>query len=197
MGPLALSNGTTFLADHYVFACGPWLGRLFPDIIGGLLRPTRQEVFFFGAPPGDVRYSEGQMPAWIDHSSDILYYGTPGSDHRSFKAADDSRGPDCDPTSQERLASAEMARQIRAHVEFRFPGLKGAPIVESRVCQYEQTPDENFIMDRHPQAANAWIVGGGSGHGYKHGPAVGEIAAQMILGAKDPDPLYRLARFAR
>jgi glycine/D-amino acid oxidase-like deaminating enzyme len=64
------------------------------------------------------------------------------------------------------------------------------------VCQYENTPDENFIMDRHPSAANAWLVGGGSGHGYKHGPAVGEMMAQLVLGKKQPDPYFGLARFS-
>ena len=197
MRGLALSDGTVLRADQYIFACGPWLGRLFPDVVGNLVLPTRQEVFFFGTAPGDARYSEGQTPTWIDHGPDYLYYGVPGNERRGFKAGDDARGPECDPTSQERTVSAEGLRKIRKHVEFRFPGLKGAPVVESRVCQYEQTPDENFIIDRHPEAANAWLVGGGSGHGYKHGPAVGELVAEMILGKKAIDPIFSLKRFAR
>ena len=191
---LALSDGSTLHADQYVFACGPWLGKLFPDVIGNLVRPTRQEVFFFGAPPGDERYSEGRMPAWIDRGKDYLFYGVPGNAWRGFKAGDDARGPECDPTSQERIASPEALRKVREYVEFRFPGLKGAPLVESRVCQYEQTQDDNFIIDRHPAAANAWLVGGGSGHGYKHGPAVGELVAQLVLGKKAINPLFTLAR---
>jgi glycine/D-amino acid oxidase-like deaminating enzyme len=137
------------------------------------------------------------MPTWIDHGPNHFYYGIPGNEWRGFKAADDTRGPACDPTSQERTASAEGLRNVRHHVEFRFPGLKGAPVVETRVCQYEQTPDENFIIDRHPLTANAWLVGGGSGHGYKHGPAVGELVAQLVLGKKSPDPFFGLARFPR
>jgi monomeric sarcosine oxidase len=197
MTGLALSDGAALNADQYVFACGPWLGKLFPDVIGNRVRPTRQEVFFFGTPAGDGRYSEGQMPTWIDHGPNHFFYGIPGNDWRGFKAADDTRGPDCDPTSQERTVSPEALRNVRDHVEFRFPGLKGAPVVETRVCQYEETPDENFIIDRHPTAANAWLVGGGSGHGYKHGPAVGELVAQMVLGKKSLDPFFSLARFAR
>jgi glycine/D-amino acid oxidase-like deaminating enzyme len=197
MGELALSDGSTLRADHYVFACGPWLGKLFPDVIGNLVRPTRQEVFFFGTPPGDPQYSEAHMPAWIDRGPDYIFYGVPGNEYRGFKAGDDARGPECDPTSLERTASPEVLRKVRNHVEFRFPGLKGAPLIESRVCQYEQTPDENFIIDRHPGAENAWLVGGGSGHGYKHGPAVGELVAQMVLGRKAIDPFFTLARFER
>ena len=197
MGRLVLAGHTTFQADQYVFACGPWLGKLFPAVIGNLVRPTRQEIFFFGTPAGDTRYSEGEMPTWIDHGTNHFFYGIPGNDWRGFKAADDARGPDCDPTSQERTISQEGLHNVRNHVEFRFPGLKGAPVVETRVCQYEQTPDENFIIDRHPAAANAWLVGGGSGHGYKHGPAVGEMVAQLVLGKKALDPFHGLARFAR
>ena len=70
------------------------------------------------------------------------------------------------------------------------------------MCQYEQSPDEHFIIDRHPEAANAWLVGGGSGHGFKHGPAVGELVARLVLtgaagaGAGAPDEQFRLSRFA-
>jgi monomeric sarcosine oxidase len=197
MSGIALADGAAFHADQYVFACGPWMGKLFPDVIGNLVRPTRQEVFFFGTPANDARYSEGQMPTWIDHGPNHFFYGIPGNDWRGFKAADDTRGPDCDPTSQERTVSPDALRSVRDHVEFRFPGLKGAPVVETRVCQYEETPDENFIIDRHPAAANAWLVGGGSGHGYKHGPAVGELVAGMVLGRKVADPIFGLARFSR
>ena len=195
MRALALSDGTTLSADQFVFACGPWLAKVFPDVIGHLIRPTRQEVFFFGTPAGEMRYSEAQMPTWIDASQPRVYYGIPGNEWRGFKAADDTRGPEVDPTSQERLLTPEAVRQVRDYVEFRFPGLKGAPVVEARVCQYENTPDENFIMDRHPAAANAWLLGGGSGHGYKHGPAVGELMAGLVLGTKPLDPFFGLARF--
>jgi monomeric sarcosine oxidase len=196
MRAAVLSDGTSLAADHYVFACGPWLGKLFSDVIGDLIRPTRQEVFFFGVPAGDARYSERQMPAWIDDSAERIYYGIPGNDWRGFKAADDTRGAGFDPTTGDRTPSPEAIRSVRAYVESRFPGLKGAPLVEARVCQYENTPDENFIMDRHPGAANVWLLGGGSGHGYKHGPAVGEMMAALVLGRKQVDSFHALARFA-
>ncbi len=197
MRALMLPGGVSLTADQYVFACGPWLGKLVPDVIGERVRPTRQEVFFFGVPAGDARYTEAQMPTWIDNGPSGVFYGIPGNEWRGFKAADDTRGPETDPTSQERIPTPDAVRHIREFVEFRFPGLKGAPVVETRVCQYENTPDENFIMDRHPAAANAWLVGGGSGHGYKHGPAVGEMTAQLVLGKKQPDPFFELARFAK
>jgi monomeric sarcosine oxidase len=197
MGGVTLSDGSKFSADQYIFACGPWLGQIFPGVIGKLIHPTRQEVFFFGLPAGDTRFIEPNMPTWIDHGPAHYFYGIPGNEWRGFKIADDNRGPDFDPTSGDRTPSAAAIQTAREHLEHRFPGLKGAPLVEARVCQYENTPDENFIMDRHPEAANVWLLGGGSGHGYKHGPAVGEMMSNLVLGRKPIDPVYELSRFKR
>jgi len=197
MRPATLSDGATISADQYVFACGPWLGKIFPEVIGHLLVPTRQEVYFFGVPGGDPRYSEGQMPTWIDHGQEHIFYGIPGNEWRGFKAGDDTRGAKFDPTNGDRTPTPAAIHAVREHIEHRFPGLKGAPLVEARVCQYENTPDENFIMDQHPGAQNAWLLGGGSGHGYKHGPAAGERMAALVLGKIPLDPLFGLARFSR
>jgi len=193
---VTLSDGTTLTADLFVFACGPWLGSLFPDVIGDRVRPTRQEVFFFGTPSGDRRFTEEALPVWADHGTHFMY-GIPGNEWRGFKVADDSRGPAFDPTSGERLPSSDALRTARDYLAFRFPDLKGAPLIEARVCQYENSPDEHFIIDRHPAAANAWLVGGGSGHGFKHGPAVGELVAQLVLAGGAPDPQFGLARFGK
>ncbi len=191
---LSLSDGSRLRADRYVFACGPWLGKLFPQTIGNHIRPTRQDVFFFGAPAGDERFSEASLPVWADHR-DRFIYGIPGSQGRGFKVADDTRGPEFDPTSGERTVSAEGLRAIREYVAFRFPALKDAPLLESRVCQYENSPDNNFIIDRHPGRENVWLLGGGSGHGFKHGPALGEMVSGLVVDGTDPDARFRLARF--
>jgi glycine/D-amino acid oxidase-like deaminating enzyme len=193
---LSLSDGSQLKADYYVFACGPWLGKLFSETIGDLVRPTKQDVFFFGTPAGDDRFSDAHLPVWADHRGRFRY-GIPGSDRRGFKIADDTRGPIFDPTNGERVVSQETLRDIRDYVGFRFPALKDAPLVETRVCQYEQTPDSHFIIDRHPAMEKVWIVGGGSGHGFKHGPAVGEMMAGLILNDQDPDAIFRLARFSK
>ena len=193
---VTLSDGTTLGADRFVFACGPWLGALFPDVVGDRVRPTQQEVFFFGTPAGDRRFTEEAMPVWADHGTRFMY-GIPGNEWRGFKIADDTRGPIFDPTAGERVPRAEALQTARDYVAFRFPALKGAPLLESRVCQYEESPDEHFIIDRHPAAANAWLVGGGSGHGFKHGPAVGELVATAVLDGEPPDAQFRLARFAK
>jgi len=194
LGGVALSDGSLLKADRFVFACGPWLGKLFPKAIGDRVQATKQDIFFFGAPAGDDRFCDTHLPVWADHRGRFRY-GIPGRDRRGFKIADDTRGPSFDPTFGERVASPETLKDIREYVGFRFPALKDAPLVETRVCQYEQTPDGDFIVDRHPSNENVWLLGGGSGHGFKHGPAVGEMMAEMILKDRAPEAAWRLGRF--
>ncbi len=197
---LKLAHSSPLKAHSYVFACGPWLGQLFPDAIGDLIQPTKQDVFFFGAPAGDNRFTDAHLPVWADHRGRFRYGipGAPAGDaRRGFKIADDTRGPAFDPTQGERVASPETLADIREYVAFRFPALKDAPLIETRVCQYEQTPDSHFIIDRHPKNENVWLLGGGSGHGFKHGPALGEMMAELILKDREPLAMWKLDRFNR
>jgi glycine/D-amino acid oxidase-like deaminating enzyme len=191
---LHLADGSKVTADSYVFACGPWLGELFPETIGVRIRPTKQDIFFFGVPAGEP-LDDRQLPVWAEHR-DRFRYGIPGNQARGFKIADDTRGPTFDPTNGERVVSPDGLRGIRQYLASRFPAMKNAPLVETRVCQYEQTPDNHFIVDRHPASENIWLLGGGSGHGFKHGPAVGEMMAELVLKHKEPQPYFKLARFA-
>lgn len=198
---LSLADGSRLVAEQYVFACGPWIGKLFPKTMGDKIRVTKQDVFFFGTPAGDDRFSEEQLPAWADHRERFIY-GIPGShipgnQGRGFKIADDSRGPEFDPTAGERVVSAETLEIVREYLGFRFPALKDAPLLDARVCQYENSPDNHFIIDRHPAANNVWLAGGGSGHGFKHGPALGEMLAGWVMEHRDADPLFRLERFGK
>jgi glycine/D-amino acid oxidase-like deaminating enzyme len=192
---LELSDGSTLAADLYVFACGPWLGRLFPEVIGERrIAPSRQEVFYFGPPAGDPRFEEGACPVWIDLAGERIYYGIPGNERRGFKVADDTRGGPIDPTTAERTPTPALLEAARTLIARRFPDLAGAPLAEARVCQYENSPDGHLLFDRHPHAANVWLLGGGSGHGFKLGPALGEYAAATILSDAAPLPLFALDR---
>ncbi|HEY4596710.1 MAG TPA: FAD-dependent oxidoreductase [Thermoanaerobaculia bacterium] len=192
---LELADGSALQADLYLFACGPWLGRLFPEVIGErLLRVTRQEVFFFGLPPGDPWFHEDRCPTWLDLSGERIFYGMPGNEHRGFKMADDTRGAPFDPTSGERLVTADFLARARETLARRFPRLASEPVVETRVCQYENSPDGHLLFGRHPHTANVWLLGGGSGHGFKLGPALGDYAAGILLADGTPDPLFRLDR---
>ncbi|HVT61176.1 MAG TPA: FAD-dependent oxidoreductase [Thermoanaerobaculia bacterium] len=199
MGPLTLGDGSRLPADAFVFACGPWLGQLFPALLGPRVHPTRQEVYYFGTPPGGAagRFGERSLPVWIELGGERIFYGIPGNDYRGFKVADDTRGEPFDPTSGERLPTGADLARARDFLARRFPELAGAPLLEARVCQYENSPDGDLIADRHPEAANAWLVGGGSGHGFKLAPALGEHVAALVLGDGLPLPRLSLARLER
>jgi len=193
---VVLSNGSKLRADRFVFACGPWMGRLFPKTIGANLQSTKQDVCFFGPPSGDTQFDESHLPVWADHREPFMY-GIPGNQGRGFKIADDTRGPTFDPTDGERRISDESLQRARDYLSFRFPAMKSSPLIETRVCQYEQTPDSDFIVDRHPAAEHVWLVGGGSGHGFKHGPALGERVAKHVLKDTPSNPRWALSRFAK
>ena len=192
---VALQDGGSLAADQFVFACGPWLDTLFPDVLGKHFTVTRQEVYYFAVAAGDAAFSDERLPVWLDFG-ERLFYGIPGDVHGGFKVADDTAGPLFDPTNGDRSPSPGEIARARAFVARRFPSLANGPLIRSEVCQYESTPDAHFIVDRHPSAANVWIVGGGSGHGYKMGPAVGEMVAQLALGEIDPDARFSLRRFS-
>ncbi len=181
----AISAGT------FVFACGPWLPQVFPDLLGLRIFPSRQEVHFFGVPAGDIRFRAPALPTWICLGDE--FYGMPDIENRGFKVAFDHHGPPINPDVAERVVSHEGLEAVRAYASRRFPALKNAPVVETRVCQYENTSNGDFLIDRHPVFDNVWLVGGGSGHGFKHGPAVGEYVAALIDEKGKPEPRFSLS----
>ena len=185
------STGTKIVAGHFVFACGPWLPKIFPDLLGQLIHVTRQEVIFFGVPPGDHSFDKGAMPTWIDFNE--LVYAMPNLDGRGFKVAFDAHGPAFDPDSGERMITSSGLTAMREFLARRVPRLADAPVTETRVCQYENTSNGDLLIDRHPEMENVSLVGGGSGHGFKHGPVVGEYMAAMIAGKETAEPRFSLA----
>ena len=189
--------GGSIAAGKFVFACGPWLPKVFPDLLGQRIEATRQEAFFFGTPAGDQRFSAPAMPVWIDFSDPRGPYGFPDLENRGVKIALDQHGPPIDPDTADRIPSAEALAAARDFIGQRFPALRHAPLLEARVCQYENTSNGDFLIDRHPDFDNVWLVGGGSGHGFKHGPAVGEYAAARILHGGIVEPRYSLATKSR
>jgi len=174
-------EGTRHVAGEFVFAAGPWLPRLFPRVLGDVIRVTKQDVVFIGPPAGDGRFAAEWLPCWLDSRGAV--YGLPAVDGRGMKVGPDRFGPVFDPTDGERLVDPESVRLVRAYLARRFPDLATAPVVETRVCQYETTPDSQFVIDRHPDFDNVWLVGGGSGHGFKHGPVIGRHVVGRLNGA--------------
>jgi monomeric sarcosine oxidase len=191
LAEIRTESGEAIRADRFVFACGPWLGRVLSDVLGGRIFPTRQEVFHFGAPAGDLRFRAPQLPIWLDFERD--YYGFPDIDGRGFKIAHDAHGEAIDPDTAERVATPARIDRAREFLSRRFPALAGAPLLSAEVCQYENTGNGDFVIDRHPGFDNVWIAGGGSGHGFKHGPAVGAYLAARMLGDGPVEPRFALA----
>jgi sarcosine oxidase len=173
-----------------VFACGPWLSKLFPLLLGDRIFTSRQEVFFFGTPPGDSRFAPPALPTWIDLANEA--YGMPDLEGRGLKSAIDRHGAAFDPDAGDRLPTLTAIEEVCQYVARRFPGLTHAPLLESRVCQYENTSSGDLLLDRHPAFQNLWLAGGGSGHGFKHGPSVGEYLAGRILDNASPEPRFGL-----
>jgi sarcosine oxidase len=188
---MTTSQGERIASRRFVFACGAWLGKIFPDVLGERIFPSRQEVFFFGIPAGERQFAPPALPTWLVQED--LVYGMPDIEARGLKIAFDHHGERIDPDKQPRIVSPEMIEMVRKYVARRFPALRDAPIVETRVCQYENTSSGDFLIDRHPEIENVWFAGGGSGHGFKHGPAVGEYVTHQILDGAQPEPRFSLS----
>jgi glycine/D-amino acid oxidase-like deaminating enzyme len=194
LGAIGTAAGERIEAPQFVFACGPWLPRLFPRLLGNRIFPTRQEAFFFAPPPGDDRFLPGRFPGWADFNDGDIYYGFPDLEARGIKIAHDAHGPAMEPDTGDRIPSAAALADVRGYMERRFPAMRGRPLSEARVCQYENSSNGDLLIDRHPEWTNVLLVGAGSGHGFKHGPEVGRYAAALLTGAlAAPEPRFSLA----
>ena len=181
---VALSTGATVSAQTFVFACGPWLPQVLPHPMQGRLVTPRRVTFWYGVPPDDDRFTHPNCPNWSVRG----VYGFPSIEGRGFKVATVFDSVPFDPDTGERVVTAEEIRLARQFVRESFPALADQPILESRVCQYENSVDTDFIVDQHPDMENVWIVGGGSGHGYKHGIMMGDYVASRVTGqVTDPE----------
>ena len=186
--------GLGLRARSLVYACGPWLPALFPETLAERIVPTRQEVYHFGAPAGDTRYLPPHLPVWADFNHGDIVYGFPDLEGQGFKLAFDGHGPVVNPDTQNRQVSAEGVARARTYLAQRFPGLAEAPLIHARVCQYENSSNGDFLIDRLPGHDRVWLVGAGSGHGFKHGPAVGQAVTAHILDPGRPiEPRFSLA----
>ncbi len=175
---VTLSTGQTVSAQTFVFACGPWLPQVLPNPMKNRLATPRRVTFWFGVPPDDNRFTFPNCPNWSIRGA----YGFPSIEGRGFKVATTFDSIPFDPDTGERIVTADEVRRAREFVASAWPALRDQPVLESRVCQYEMSVDEHFIVDRHPEMENAWIVGGGSGHGYKHGIMMGDYVARRVVG---------------
>jgi glycine/D-amino acid oxidase-like deaminating enzyme len=173
--------------------------RLRPVASQSVSRASRQEIFtprrdtfFFGTPSGDDRFDHPHLPNFAD----VGYYGFASIDGRGFKVSPRENRWRSTPTWT-RVHNAYLLERARAFLAHRFPDLQHQPLLESRVCQTEMSVDENFIVQKHPQWDNVWIAGGGSGHGFKHGPVIGEYVARRVSGGDEEPELEAVFRIKR
>ena len=185
---VVLDDGTRLEADRVAWACGAWLPRLFGDLVR--LRVTQQDVFFLGA---GAAWATPGVPGWVDY--DGAAYGLGDLDGRGVKIAPDVEGPEVDAETLRRVPRPEHEARMRAYVAARFPALADAPLVGTRTCQYELTADTRFLLAPHPEHdGRVWLLGGGSGHGFKHGPALAELVERWLAGAEPAGPALRARR---
>ncbi|MEZ6017859.1 MAG: FAD-dependent oxidoreductase [Planctomycetota bacterium] len=188
---VALADGSELEGDAHVFACGPWLPKLFQEVLEPRLIVTRQETFAFGVPPGDTVHNT--LPVWAERGP-TFWYGIPNGMRGGFKVGEDTWGGMYDPTVGDRTPSARGLARVRGYLARRFPALADAPLVDARVCQYTLTTDQELLLDRHPEHPAVWFAGGGSGHGFKLGPAVGALVAAAITEGAELDARFSLER---
>ncbi len=186
-------DGESISAGTFIFCCGPWLPKTFPELLSDRIFPTRQEVFFLGPPAGSTDFRPPKMPVWLHRTHPGLPYALPDIEARGFKIAFDRHGERFDPDTGMRVVPESSVGYLRSYLREHIPQLEDAPVLETRVCQYENTWNGDFLIDRHPQFENVWIAGGGSGHGFKHGPAVGEYLSGRILRGAPGEPRFSLA----
>jgi sarcosine oxidase len=168
-------------ADHVIWACGGWLAQLFPEHVR--LRVTRQDVALFEAP------AEWNTPGWIDFDASAYGHGT--IEPYGLKVASDREGEPIEPGLRADAPDASVAA-AREYLATRFPALASTPVRSAPSCHYSLTADGNFLFARHPEHERVWLLGGGSGHGYKHGPAVAEHAFCVLAGEAEPEPRFAL-----
>ncbi|WP_433246383.1 NAD(P)/FAD-dependent oxidoreductase [Streptosporangium sp. CA-135522] len=180
-GPAVRVGDEVLRADRVVWACGAWLPRLFPGVAE--LQVTKQDTAHFAVAPG-----WDDTPAWVDYEGSV--YGHGDIDGLGMKVTSDAEGEPYDPETGDRRISPSSEEASRAYLRRRFPSLAGAPLLFSQVCQYTLTPDGEWVI---AQAADGvWLLGGDSGHGFKHAPALAEYVAGLLDGEREPEPRFGL-----
>ena len=189
-------NGKKIEADKYVIACGPWNRKLLPEMLENTTYISRQEVYYFGVPNNKAaEYNLNKIPCWLDlNANNPSYYGIPFHLNKGFKIAYDERSTKFDPDSSDRVPLPELVKRTKKYLYHRFPNLKGLPIAETRVCQYENSLDGNFIMNYHKKNDNILVLSGSSGHGFKLGPGLGEMVKNILIFNNEIPEEFNLER---
>ncbi|HJQ25318.1 MAG TPA: N-methyl-L-tryptophan oxidase [Blastocatellia bacterium] len=192
---IVTETGGALEAGGALVAAGPWTRRLLPALSPHLVT-TRQEIVYFEPRRDHEAFAVGRLPIFIDFGSG--FYGFPVHHANAMKVGNHHRGLAVEMSEEPTVGPEFIARCRDFFAEF-IPRLADAAVRETRVCVYNNTPDEDFIIDWHTEVENVLIATGFSGHGFKFGPVVGRITAELLLSGQTSFDItrFRLARFAQ
>lgn len=184
-GTGVVADGEVLTADRVVWACGAWLPGLFDLKLDLKLEVTRQDTLHFGVPR---EWTSPPLPAFCDY--ELSAYGHGDLDGMGMKVTSDAEGEPYDVETGSRQVLPRSEELARDYLRRRFPSLLGAPVVFSQVCQYTLTKDAEWIIAE--AADGVWLLGGDSGHGFKHAPALAEHVADILDGVREVEPRFGL-----
>lgn len=188
---IIMKNGNSLSPDEVYLCCGPWINEWTQKILNAsAVYVSRQEVLYFAHPLDYTKFDSSSLPVWVDFGEKI-YYGIPGTEQTGFKLADDTRGRLFDPSNDDRNITEQSIHNARNFLKERFPSMGNQPMINAKVCQYSNTKDGNYIIDRFPELKNVYIVAGGNGHGFKNAPAIASIATKLSDSNFMPPDLFQ------
>ncbi len=190
-------TGSEWTCEKVLIASGPWTRKLLPDF-ASLLTTTRQEVVYFepvmenrkSANHSKTNFDIGEFPIFIEMDSG--FYGFPIPHNGAMKVGNHLRGETIDPYAFDEKVGDEFIEKCREFFARVIPALADARVTKSHVCIYNNSPDEDFIIDWHPDFERVLLATGFSGHGFKFGPLMGRLAAELLLEGKSK---YQVDRF--
>lgn len=193
------TSKSTYEASHLVIAPGAWASNLLKFSLP--LQVRRHVMAWFDPLDGIAAFAPGRFPIYIwQTGSDQIFYGFPATDceHCGVKAAIHSGGDVCTPETVERKVQDQDIDEIRCQLAAWIPALNGR-LLHASVCMYTMTPDEHFVVSRHPAYSQVAIACGFSGHGFKFTPVLGEALADIVIEGRTKYPIDFLSaqRFAK
>jgi sarcosine oxidase len=183
-------------AGQLVLSAGAWMASLLPGL-APLMRPERQVLGWFSIEQPEP-FQPARFPVFVHQAEEGIFYGFPQFDVPGFKIGRFHHlGEAVDPATLDRTCHPADEAVLRAAVSRYFPGANG-PVLHTAVCMFTNTPDEHFIIDRHPDAPEVLVVSPCSGHGFKFCSVIGEIVADLVTRGTTRHDLaaFRLDRFA-
>jgi sarcosine oxidase len=190
------ADGNVVGAEHLVLTPGPWIGELVPDLRLPLV--VEREVPMWFRPTVDpAGVGADRLPIWVLRDGETTFYGIPHDPELGLKVSIHHWGTYVEPDRVDRAVNDADVERVRAFLRRRMPAADG-PLVHAEVCLYTNSPDETFVVDRHPAAPGVAFASACSGHGFKFAPVIGEILADLVLDGTTSWPIepFRADRFA-